>query len=204
MFFDIAVWPLCERNAMSKPSILWSACAALLFAGSGALAASGAASSGGNLVHDGDFSAAASPGSYATYPKGSTAITGWVVTKATVDLIGTYWTAPGGLRSVDLDGTPGFGAIAQTIATTPGTTYTLSFLLSGNDECPPAIKHMRVSAAGVHADYTVNGAGVRKNAWVRKTWTFKASAPKTTLQFESKDTSGGECGPVIADIRVNA
>ena len=183
-------------------SFILIACAALLFARSSVLAASGgAAASSGNLLHDGDFSAAPNPGSYTTYSKGSTAITGWVVTKATVDLIGTYWSAPGGLRSVDLDGTPGFGAIAQTIATTPGKTYSVSFLLSGNDECPPTVKHMRASAAGVHADYTVNGAGVRKNAWVHKTWTFKASASKTTLQFESKDTSGGECGPVVADIR---
>lgn len=181
----------------------WLACATLLLALAGAIAASAAS---GNLIKDGDFSEAASPGGFITVERGSFAINGWLVTKQTVDLIGTYWVAPGGLRSVDLDGTPGIGAIAQSFATVPGHPYTVSFLLAGNNECAPKIKHMRVSAAGAFMDYTVNSdvTGVRDKTWPRKSWTFKAIKPQTTLQFESKDPAGGECGPVIADVRVTA
>ena len=157
-----------------------------------------------NLIVDGDFSAAPNPGSFATYPKGSTAITGWTVTKATVDLIGTYWTAPGGARSVDLDGTPGTGAIAQSFKTVPRAKYVVSFLLSGNGDCPPDIKRARVTAAGTSADFSIdtNKVSVHKNIWLPKTVTFTATRPTTTLQFASMDPPGGQCGPVIAAIKV--
>jgi len=157
-----------------------------------------------NLIVDGDFSAAPNPGSMATYAKGSRAIPGWTVTKATVDLIGSYWTAPGGARSVDLDGTPGFGAIAQTFKSVPRATYVISFLLSANGECPPTIKRLRVSASDVWADFPVNSrtSGVRQNVWVEKTVTFIAAHWMTTLQVASLDTTGGKCGPVVAAIKV--
>jgi len=157
-----------------------------------------------SAFHDGDFSAAPNPGPYATYKKGSTAIPGWTVTKATVDLIGTYWVAPGKLRSIDMDGTPGFGAIAQTFATTPGKKYDVKFLLSGNADAGPPIKLLRVSAAGKHADYTfdISTGSAQRGTWVNESWSFVATAPATTLQFASMDTTGGECGPVIAAISV--
>lgn len=157
-----------------------------------------------NVIVDGDFSMAPNPGGFATYPKGSTAITGWTVTQATVDLIGTYWTAPGGARSVDLDGTPGTGAIAQSFKTVRGAKYVVSFLLSGNGECPPDIKRARVTVAGTIADFAVdtNKASIHKNIWAAKTVAFTATRAMTTLQFASKDPPGGQCGPVVAAIKV--
>lgn len=155
--------------------------------------------------HDGDFSAAPDPGSFTTYAKGSTAIPGWTVTKATIDLIGGhYWKTPGGKRSIDMDGTPGFGAIAQTFATTPGKKYTVSFLLSGNAGDEPTIKRLRVGAAGKHADYTfdITSQSAQNGNWVKESWSFVATSSSTTLQFESKDTTGGKCGPVIAAVSV--
>jgi len=144
---------------------------------------------GPNVLVDGDFSAAQNPGSYSTYAKGSHAIAGWTVTRATVDLIGTYWTAPGGRRSVDLDGTPGFGAIAQTFRTLPGAKYVTSFLLSANGECPPPVKRLRVSVGPA-------------DAWPAKRVTFVATRRLTTLEFASMDAVGGDCGPVVAAISV--
>jgi choice-of-anchor C domain-containing protein len=155
--------------------------------------------------HDGDFSAAPDPGPFTTYAKGSTAIPGWVVTKATVDLIGTYWVAPGKTRSVDLDGTPGFGAIAQAFATTPGKAYLVTFLFSGNADQGPSVKLLRVSAAGKYADFhfsIARGASAQHHDWLKKSWTFVATRPVTTLQFASLDTTGGQCGPVVARISV--
>jgi choice-of-anchor C domain-containing protein len=158
---------------------------------------------GPNVLVDGDFSAAQNPGSYSTYAKGSHAIAGWTVTRATVDLIGTYWTAPGGRRSVDLDGTPGFGAIAQTFRTLPGAKYVTSFLLSANGECPPPVKRLRVSVGPAVAYFSANSsAGVRQNAWPAKRVTFVATRRLTTLEFASMDAVGGDCGPVVAAISV--
>jgi choice-of-anchor C domain-containing protein len=158
-----------------------------------------------NSFADGDFSAAANPGTFATFAKGSRAIPGWIVMRATIDLIGTsYWAAPGGGRSIDLDGTPGFGAIAQTFATVRGATYTVTFLLSGNNGTGPAIKRLRVTAGGHQADFTFNLAtgSAQQGTWVSKRWSFVAISSTTTLQFASMDTTGGECGPVVARIAV--
>jgi choice-of-anchor C domain-containing protein len=169
-----------------------------------ALTSGFAAAAQPNLVVDGDFSAAPNPGGFATYAKGSKAITGWTVTKASVDLIGTYWSAPHGARSVDLDGTPGFGAIAQSFRTVPGAKYVLTFLLSANDQCAPTIKHLHVTVAAAATNFSVNAStsGVGNHVWALKTVPFKASRPMTTLQFASADTTGGQCGPVVATIKV--
>jgi len=154
--------------------------------------------------HNGDFSEGPDPGAFATFKKGSTEIPGWVVTKATVDLIGTYWVAPGNARSIDLDGTPGFGAIAQTFATTPGKRYLVTFLFSGNGDQGPTVKLMRISAAGRYADFhfSIAHASAQHHDWLRKSWSFVATRPATTLQFASLDTTGGLCGPVVARISV--
>ena len=172
---------------------------------SGAGQTTGVAGSGAAAFQDGNFSAAPDPGGFTTYAKGSTAIAGWVVTKATVDLIGTAWLAPHGARSVDLDGTPGFGAIAQTFATTPHKTYRVTFLLSGNAGQGPNVKLVRVSAAGKYADFHFNiaaGASAQHGDWLEKSWSFVATKATTTLQFASLDTTGGLCGPVVARIAV--
>lgn len=56
-------------------------------------------------------------------PSSSTQIPGWTVTQNTVDWIGSYWTTPVG-NSIDLDGTPGFGGISQTLGSlTAGQQY---------------------------------------------------------------------------------
>lgn len=167
--------------------------------------AAGAGGSGAGAFVDGNFSGAPNPGSFTTYAAGSTAIPGWRVTKATIDLIGTYWSAPGGMRSVDLDGTPGFGAISQTFKTVPGKRYSVSFLLSGNSDGEPAIKKLIVNAGPSTAVYTVNSQtfSAQSHKWARKTLSFVARGPSSTLTFTSGDTTGGQCGPVIADIRVH-
>lgn len=169
----------------------------------GAGAAGAGATSAGAFV-DGDFSAAPNPGTFTTYAAGSTAIPGWTVTKATVDLIGSYWSAPGGLRSVDLDGTPGVGGIAQTFKTTPGKRYTVSFLLSANADCAPVLKKLIVNAGPLTAVYTVNSQtfNAQSHKWARKKVSFTALGPASTLTFASDDPAGGQCGPVIADVRV--
>ena len=70
----------------------------------------------GNLLLNGSFEQGRSPGgSLVTLQPGSTLITGWTVTCASIDYIGGFWRASNGRRSLDLDGTPGFGGIEQAL-----------------------------------------------------------------------------------------
>src|SRR4051812_15381235 len=62
--------------------------------------------------------------------------TAWSITQGTVDLLPTsYWKAADGRFSVDLIGTPGPGAISQTVnGLTPGADYELTFDFSINPD----------------------------------------------------------------------
>ena len=85
---------------------------------------------------------------------GDTSITGWTVDAGSVDWVGTYWPAQDGSMSIDMSGVDA-GTISQTLATTIGNTYTVSFFLSGNPAGPPTVKTLDVSATGgAAASYT--------------------------------------------------
>src|SRR5260370_32854438 len=68
-----------------------------------------------NLVVNGGFERGPAPGSFKTLPVGSRALPGWTVIRSDIDYIGSYWKAPEGVRSLDLDRTPGARAMTQTI-----------------------------------------------------------------------------------------
>src|SRR5262245_15036353 len=83
-----------------------------------------------NLITNGSFELPGGTGD-PTFGIGSTSIPGWVVTRDTIDYIGPGGCGDG-LRCLDLDGTIGFGGIAQTFPTVTGQQYRVEFLLSGN------------------------------------------------------------------------
>ena len=68
----------------------------------------------------------ASVDSFITLFDGDTSITGWTVTAGSIDLIGDYWIASDGERSIDLNGN-GPGAISQEFDTEPGLIYHVLF-----------------------------------------------------------------------------
>jgi choice-of-anchor C domain-containing protein len=137
------------------------------------------------------------------YP-GSTNITGWTIESGSVDLTGSYWPASDGSLSIDLSG-QGPGAISQALATTVGNTYTVTFDLSGNPACGPAVKTGTVSATGGSTDafsYDTAAAGntLSDMKWVGQTYSFVATAASTTLTFTS--TTGTTCGPALDNVDV--
>jgi len=154
---------------------------------------------------NGSFERGPQPGGFVTLAAGSRAIYGWVVTRATIDVIGGYWRASNGNISIDLDGTPGAGAIAQTFATAPGRRYVVRFDLSANPECGPAVKQMRVAAAGYSGRYWFNSAMTQtpNMHYVRHRFVFVARSYATTLEFRSLDPDGGNCGPVLDNVSVH-
>jgi len=158
-----------------------------------------------NLIKNGGFDVGPQPSYFTTFPKGSTAISGWIVTMGTVDVIGPNWhDADGGKNSIDVDGTPGPGAIAQSFATTRGAKYTVSFALAGNPECAPTIKRLWVTAGNASRRYSFDASHTSDAhmGWQPKSFTFTAAGVRSTLTFTSLDPKGSLCGPAIDAVRV--
>lgn len=178
--------------------------AALSAVASLTIAASAFAFSGitNGSFEDGPFSG----GLWDTLSAGSTNLTGWTIESGSVDLTGSsYWPASDGSRSIDLSG-QGPGTISQAFATTVGNTYTVTFDLSGNPACGPAVKTGTVSATGGSTDtfsYDIGAAGTTLSnmQWVVKTYAFVATATTTTLTFTS--TTATTCGPALDNVDVS-
>lgn len=155
-------------------------------------------------IVNGDF--ATPPGGvFTTFPGGSTAITGWTVTRNSVDLVGSYWQAPpGGGQSVDLDGNAP-GGLTQTLATTAGQAYRVTFELSGNPDGGPTTKTLSVGA-GITASlytYTIGANSHADMMYTPEVFDFTAIGASTTLSFLSDDV-GSPYGPVIGDVAIAA
>mgnify|MGYP005839609693 CR=1 FL=1 len=165
----------------------------LLFTGNSAIAA--------NLIQNGSFEMGPNVGAFTTLPAGSTAINNWIVTDDDIDIVGTFWQASDGQRSIDLNGLQP-GAIAQTFNTTIGQEYLVTFDLAGHPE-GVRIKTMRVEAAGAFADFTFNitGKTTTNMGWTTQSWQFTAIGTQTTLQFGSLDRSGFR-GPALDNVVV--
>jgi choice-of-anchor C domain-containing protein len=160
--------------------------------------------SAAQLIVNGNFESGPNPGSFTTLRGGDRTIPGWTVTGVSVDYIGTYWRGADGGRSIDLDGTPGPGGIMQIIATRPGATYVLAFMLSGNGDCAPDIKRMQVSAGSVARNYSVNvnTVSVSKRRWLQRSFSFRAAGTQTRIWLRSLDPPTN-CGPVVDDVSVS-
>ena len=160
----------------------------------------------GNAVVDGDFNNSIS--GFTDFSGGSTLPGGpWLVTGASVDLIGTYWQSPSGPSptngSVDLDGNAP-GGVQQTIfGLTNGKSYTLTFWLSGNPDGSPTTKSVDVSIGSVVNDnftYTIGTNTHANMMYAMESVTFTASA-SNTLSFASQDV-GTPFGPVIGGVSI--
>ena len=99
------------------------------------------ASAATNIVTNGSFESPAVGGSY-TQVSG-TAVTGWNIDSGNMDLVNTLWTASNGSNSLDMDGNQP-GSIVQTLSTTTGQKYNLTFDLAGNPTSGNAIKTVKV------------------------------------------------------------
>jgi choice-of-anchor C domain-containing protein len=165
------------------------------------LALATAAQADTNLAADGSFSEGAGAGSFSTVAAGGD-IGAWNVTSGSVDLIGSYWTAPAGY-SIDLDGNSP-GAISQDLSLAAGS-YLLTFSLAGNPDGGSASKGVEVSVDGVTRDFTFDTTGQGKNSmgWVTESILFSNIDATTTLSFTSKD-AGGPYGAALANISVTA
>lgn len=160
---------------------------------------------GSGLLVDGDFSKATQPASYTLYTKGQNLAPSWHVANGSVKLISsTYWSV-GGLCSVDLDAGAGGTIAHKRFATTAGTKYKVTFLLSGNGDGGPTVKSLKVVASGHSMTFTWDTSGgndPRHGKYAKKSWTFTAAAPATTLKIVNLDSPPTTYGPVVAGFSV--
>lgn len=120
--------------------------------------------------------------------------------------------AADGDRMVDLNSCCGYapGVISQTIATTPGVSYTLSFDYSGHPygPCYFGPKSLRATAGSastvVSADPLAEGYLDGTNLWHSVSVSFTASSAATVISFESLETDGTCAGPIVDNVWVVA
>ena len=157
-------------------------------------------------VSNGSFESGTSTANpFDTLPAGSTAITDWTIDSGSIDWIGSYWQAAEGSRSIDLNGNDP-GAVSQTLTTTIGNTYVVTFGLSGNPDGAPTAKTLTVGATGAPAvvytfDTASAGTTLADMKWAVQTYSFLATSSSTVLSFTS--TTVGPFGPALDNVVVS-
>ena len=162
---------------------------------------------GTGILTDGDFHEATYPGSWIDFTAGERIAPEWLVTVQSADLNGTYFQSPDGICAIDLDGYEPGAIMHRPFATIPGAQYTVTFLFSGNGSNLPAVKHLRVEAAGQHLDLRwaiAGGNDAQHGIYTQQTWVFTAITRHTKLRFLSRDRvlPGRQNGPVVAAVSV--
>ena len=165
----------------------------------------GSAANAATIVN-GSFEVGVNPGSFATLPGGSTAINGWTIGGASVDYIGSYWTAQDGNRSIDLAGS-GIGSISQIIATNIGQMYNVSFFVSRNPDGGLTPRNGFVDVGGTPTLVSfANGESTKDNmGWELRNFGFTATSTNTTLRFSADPaTSGANFGLGLDNVMIAA
>lgn len=158
-----------------------------------------------NLIANGNFEEGPTTTYYyVALNPGSTAVTGWTVTRNTVDYSMEDIGKSNG-RFFDLNGTRA-GGVAQTFCTEIGQRYSVEFDMSGIkiDWAGPFDKNMRVSAANQYKDFfhELNYDSSIEWIWQTHIWEFIATDTLTTLEFYSLED--GNTGPYLDNVIVQA
>jgi choice-of-anchor C domain-containing protein len=157
----------------------------------------------------------------------NTALPGWTVISGSVDIVpSSYWQVSQGTYSVDLVGTTGIGAIAQTFSTAADTAYTLTFDLAANPQAGPlgetgTTKRLQVQAFGADGttalgapviySITVGSRTITNMQYISQSFDFTATGGTTTLKISAltplnlpngATSSNIRTGPVIDNLSV--
>lgn len=148
-------------------------------------------------------------GGFATVAAGPslTNIAGWTVGGHSVDLIGGFWQAQDGLRSIDLAGS-GIGSLSQALATVVGQAYRVDFWVSRNPDggITPRTGFVDVGGASTLITYS-NGTSSRPNnmLWEARSYDFTATSSLTNLRFSADPaTSATFFGLALDNVSITA
>eukprot|EP00659_Diplonema_papillatum_P020810 gene20810-32075_t len=130
----------------------------------------------------------------------------WEVVRGSVDLVGTYWQAPGNVgHSVDLDGaSPGW--LAQNLGSLTAGQYRLTFDLSGNPD-HVGLKRVLVTVGDASQEFSyktgLHGQGRAQMNYVGKALYFSVDGTReTVLGFASLNAASSNQGAVIGNVAV--
>ncbi|HSY06797.1 MAG TPA: DUF642 domain-containing protein [Steroidobacteraceae bacterium] len=125
-----------------------------------------------------------------TFTAGSTVMTGWTTTGNFVSWIGATnpfsLSAQDGSYFLDLTGYHAgapFGGVTQTIATTPGKQYDLSFYLGSYTAVWGGPPVSITAAAGGTSELFTNGSATSSSTWTLENLPFTAAGTSTTISL---------------------
>lgn len=155
-----------------------------------------------NLIANGSFETPAVPaGSFTNFTSGSTGITGWTVTGPEVSIVSGSYTSFGlsfpaedGVQWLDLtgDASNAVEGVEQTIATTSGVTYDISYFV-GNQVNPggpygtTSTVDVLVNGSAIQKSTNSMGAGGTTQVWQQFMTSFVATSSSTTVEFLNGD-----------------
>ncbi|MFN8121542.1 MAG: choice-of-anchor C family protein [Thermoleophilia bacterium] len=154
---------------------------------------------GGEAVSNGGFESPVIPTNpgYADYTAGQS-IGSWTVSSASVSLHNTtLQQVAAGTQALDVNGS-GPGVVTQTLATTPGTVYRITFQVAGNTYGSPSLKELQVGWGGsalrtIRFDTT--GRSTSAMGWT--TVTLEATATSTSTALTFTGLSSGQYGAMV-------
>ncbi len=166
--------------------------------------------SGTGILPDGDFSQGLNDGDHFTEPsKGTVFAPDWKVSKRNIDFNGTTFWEMDGYCSVDLDGNNAGGIVASAFPTKPGSSYAVTFLLSGNGGQgkgnPPVVKTMVITAANQFQTFTwdtSNDNDVEHGKFANGILGIPSKAPYDDAEVYESGPSASSRGAVVAAILV--
>ncbi|MEZ4861110.1 MAG: choice-of-anchor D domain-containing protein [Caldilineaceae bacterium] len=148
-------------------------------------------------------------GSFEMGPNGLniTSIPGWNVVSGKVDIWNGYFNPDGSNSELDLDGTPGPGAVEQTITGLAGGQsyfFEFSYTTNGNWAEQGDVKVLDAVGGTILSQTVTSPGDPNHTGWQNFRQTFVAPADGTvTLRFESLNTNGNAYyGLTIDDVRV--
>ncbi len=173
----------------------------------------------GNLITDPGFETpAVTPGGFTNFLTGSTSITGWTVTgpaATAVSIVSTTFSQNGvnfeaeeGNQWLDLtgDGSNSTEGISQSVSTTPGTNYVLSFYIGNTTgggifgTTSTDALYINGTNVGSFENSNIDSTGLN---WEQFTYDFMASGSSTTIGFVNLDPSGDNSnGLDLVDLEV--
>jgi len=159
----------------------------------------------GNLITNPSFETPVVPvGNFQVFNSGSTAITGWTVTgpagtnvgvvNTTFVQNGVTFEAQDGNQWLDLTGLNSNSSegIMQSVATTPGTNYILTFFIGnttgGGIFGTTSTDALKINGTQVGTFTNSNSAPSNLN-WQKFTFNFAAASVLTTIEFDNLDPS---------------
>jgi hypothetical protein len=183
---------------MSKTPLVRALLAIALTATTSSLAAQ-------NIVTNGSFEIGPNPGSWTSYGPGCIPGVSWCVGTGTADIVGTFWRAAEGSRSVELAATVP-GSIYQDISTSIGEAYTLTFAMSGWPSLG-RIYDLAVLWGGRNVGTFQWIVGANQSAtnmmWSDRTITgLVASSATTRLEFQDVSNRGYNTAAALDNVRL--